>query len=174
MAEKTSLLSAAELEALIQSWGARPGRSVDKFLPLVFWYLLVLVAGHAALLLFDPDALARRLTSQPDEFVRISSFLYFRGWWLCGILFLGAVSYLRSWYPAIVFGSLFVAGCMNLLMDVFAIYWEALANPTKTMTVLILLRLIGLWCVFQTVRNARHLPEPRDRANILLPFRKDP
>ena len=33
------------------------------------------------------------------------------------------------------------------------------------------LRLVALWCVYLTVRNASRLPAPKDRANLLLPWR---
>jgi len=41
------LVSAAELEALIQDWGALAHPKVDRFFPLRFWFLLAIAALYA-------------------------------------------------------------------------------------------------------------------------------
>jgi integral membrane sensor domain MASE1 len=107
--------------------------------------------------------------------IRLERFLYFRGWFLLVVLGIGIYSYLRGWYTAIVFSAFLLLGLVNLLFDLFTVYPEKLANPTPTFTVLMALRLLAVWCVYLTVRNASRLPDVKDRANILLPFRaKDP
>ena len=41
------LVSADELEALIQDWGANPHLSIDRFFPVRFWLLFTLVLMFA-------------------------------------------------------------------------------------------------------------------------------
>ena len=169
------LVSAAELEALIANLGADSDASTDTWTPLRFWYLGLLVAGYVVALLLAPHLLAQNLSTDPQEVIRLARFLYFRGWFLFVVFGMGAYSYLRGWYTAIVFSSFLLLGLVNLLFDLFTVYPEKLANPTPSFTVLMVLRLLAVWCVYLTVRNASRLPDVKDRANILLPFRpKDP
>ena len=167
----TPLVSAAELEALIANLGARPDDAVDKWMPLRFWYLSAIVSVYAIVLLFWPHVVSQQLSMDPMEIARLEPFLYFRGWFLSIVLGVGMYAYLRSWYTAIVFSAFLVLGLGNFLFDLFTVYPEKLADPTPLFTFLLSLRLVALWCVYLTVRNASRLPEPKDRANLLLPWR---
>ena len=167
----TPLVSAAELEALIANLGARPDDAVDKWMPLRFWYLSAIVSVYAIVLLFWPHVTSQNLSVDPMEVARLERFLYFRGWFLSIVLGVGIYAYLRNWYTAIVFSAFLVLGLGNLLFDLFTVYPEKLADPTPSFTVLLSLRLVALWCVYLTVRNASRLPAPKDRANLLLPWR---
>ena len=169
------LVSAAELEALIANLGAHSDAPTDNWTPWRFWYLGLLVAAYVVALLLAPQSLAQALSTDPLEVIRLERFLYFRGWFLLVVLGIGIYSYLRGWYTAIVFSAFLLLGLVNLLFDLFTVYPEKLANPTPTFTVLMALRLLAVWCVYLTVRNASRVPDVKDRANILLPFRaKDP
>lgn len=173
MAERnTPLVSAAELEALIASLGAGAGDSVDKWTPWRFWYLSLIVLCYAVLLLVWPQVVAQNLSTDPLEVARLERFLYFRGWFLSAVLGVGVYAYLRSWYTAIVFSAFLVLGLGNLVFDLFTVYPERLAAPTPAFTLLLALRLVAVWCVYLTVRHASRLPELKDRANLLLPFRR--
>ena len=165
------LVSAAELEALISNLGADAQAPTDTWTPLRFWFLGLLVAGYVVALLLAPQQLAQNLSTDPLEVTRLERFLYFRGWFLLGVFGIGMYSYLRAWYTAIVFSSFLLVGVVNLLFDLFTVYPEKLANPTPSFTVLMALRLLAVWCVYLTVRNASRLPDLKDRGNILLPFR---
>ncbi|MEN9624196.1 hypothetical protein [uncultured Limnohabitans sp.] len=167
------LVSAAELEALIQGWGYSPNQSVDKFFPIRFWYLFGITFGYGLLLLFNSSHVAQNLSAEPVEVLRISRFLYFRGWFLCAVLCIGTFAYLRNWYPAITFSGIFIVGCVNFVFDLFNVYAEVLANPTPKTTVALIARLLALWVVFLSVRNAGRQPDLKDRLNILLPFKRD-
>lgn len=172
MKEHTSLVTAVELEALIRDWGALPGTEVDRFFPIRFWYLFVITSGYGLWLLFSADTIALALSSQPAEIVRLTKFLYFRGWFIAVILTIGGYSYFKNWYPAIVFSAIFLIGCVNFAFDLFNIYAEILAKPTPRTTLMLILRLVALWFLFLSVRNASRLPDLKDRVNILLPFKR--
>lgn len=167
------LVSAAELDALIQGWGASPHLPVDKFFPLRFWYLTVLVCTYCMWLLFWTDSAVQRMTIDPGEAVRMGRFLYFRGWFLLTVLAIGLYAYLRNWYPAMVFGALFLMGCVNFVFDMFNVYAEVISRPTPRLTLMLIFRLLGLWFVYLSVKNASRLPDVKDRLNILLMFRKE-
>ena len=100
-------------------------------------------------------------------------FLYFRGWFLLIVMSLGLYSYLRDWLPGIVFSAIFLMGCVNLVFDMFNVYAEVLANPTPRLTLMLIIRLIGLWFTYLTVKNSSRLPDVKDRFNIMLPFKRD-
>lgn len=167
------LVSAAELDALILEWGYNPNQSIDRFFPVRFWYLAALAFLNSMWLLFFTDDIAKLMTSDPTELVRMGRFLYFRGWFLMGVWAMGVYSYLRNWYTGIVFSSMFMVGCVNFVFDLFNIYAEALANPTPRITLMLIVRIVGLWFVYITVKNSSRMPDVKDRMNILLPFKKD-
>ena len=166
------LVSAAELEALIQGWGASPHKSVDRFFPLRFWYIFSVILIAAVWLLFNTQDIAKSLTEDPDNLIRLQNFLYFRGWFLLIVLVIGCYAYFRSWYTALVFSAFLLLGLTNLVFDLFTVYPERLARPSPFFTLFLLVRLAMLWSVFLTVKNASRLPEEADRINVLLPFRK--
>jgi phosphoglycerol transferase MdoB-like AlkP superfamily enzyme len=168
------LVSADELEALIQDWGANPHLSIDRFFPVRFWLLFTLVLSVSTWLLFKANALALTLTTDPEYIQRLSNFLYFRGWFMLTILVIGCYSYFRDWYVGIVFSALLLMGGVNLVFDLFTIYPERLEKPTPMFTVLLLVRISALWMLYVTVKNSSRLPPLRDRVNILLPFKRLP
>lgn len=173
MKDSKPLVSAAELDALIQGWGASPNQSVDKFFPLRFWYLSVLALSFCVWLLFWTDTVVQRMTADPSDMVRMGRFLYFRGWFLLIVLSVGLYAYLRNWFPGIVFGAIFLLGCVNFVFDMFNVYAEVIARPTPRLTLVLILRLVGLWFVYLSVKNASRLPQVRDRMNLLLPLKRD-
>ena len=166
------LVSAAELEALIQDWGTVPNQSVDRFFPVRFWFLLAIAASYAFWLLFAPDAVARSLSSEPVEIARLSKFLYFRAWFLIFMLSLGLYAYLKNRYLGIIFSVILLIGRVNFVFDLFNVYAERLAQPTPRLTLLMLLRIVALWFVYLSVKNVSRLPPLKDRFNILLPFKR--
>jgi len=166
------LVSAAELEALIQDWGAGPNKLVDKFYPLRCGYIFALTFFYCIWLLFWTDSAVHRMTSDPAEMVRIGRFLYFRGWFIAVIMMVGLYAYLANWYPAIVFGGLLLVTCVNFVFDLFNVYAEVIAHPTPRTTLMLILRLIALWFVYLNVKNSSRFPDTKDRMNVLLMFRK--
>lgn len=130
------LVTAAELEALIHNWGASPNKSIDKFYPARLIFNFVVMALAAFWLLIDSENIARTLSVDADNIERIKNYLYFRGWFVLGILTLGCYAYFQSWYPAIVFSCCLLIGAMNLVSDLFTIYPERLANPTPILHVI--------------------------------------
>ena len=168
------LVTADELNALIEDWGALPYDSVDKFYPVRFWFLFVLMFGFSAWLLFNTDAVARSLSSQPMEVERIARFLYFRGWFLSVSLLVGTYIYYKNKYLALVLSGMFLVGCVNFVFDLFNVYAETLSRPTPKHTIGMLLRFVAMWFVYLNIRNASRVPDLQDRFNILLPFRRNP
>lgn len=168
------LVSAAELDALIMSWGENPtAPPIDKYFPLRFWFLAPLTLFYGFWLLFFTEQVAHLMTSDPSELIRMGRFLYFRGWFLTAVFIIGVYSYLKNWYMGIVFASLFLVGCVNLVFDLFNIYAEVLSNPTPRVTLMLIARIAGLWFTFLSLKNSSRIPELKDRFNPLLPFRKD-
>lgn len=173
MKETKPLVSAEELEALIQGWGAMPSQSVDKFYPVRLIYAFIVILTAALWLLFDSGNLSQSLTQDPLNQARLQNFLYFRGGFILGALALGSYSYLRNWYPAIVFSGALIAGLTNLVSDIFTVYPERLANPTPFFTMLLLVRMTLLWVLYMSVKNASRMPELKERANLFLPFKRN-
>lgn len=174
MQDNKPLVSAVELEALIQDWGASPYLQADRFFPLRFYFLFSVVLGTAVWLLFDADAVALSLTQEPNNLRRLQNFLYFRGWFLLSLLALGTYAYVRNWYPAIVFSSFLLLGLTNLVFDIFTVFPERLASPTPLFTLFLLLRLCCLWVIFMSVKNASRIPPMHDRLKLALMFRRHP
>ena len=172
MKEAKPLVSAQELEALIQGWGAVPSQSVDKFFPARFFYAFLMILIAALWLLFDSASAAKMLSPDPVNQARLQNFLYFRGWFMLSALTVGSYSYLRNWYPAIVFSAALVVGLTNLVSDIFTVYPERLANPTPFFTVFLLMRLVLLWVFYMAIKNASRMPEIKDRTNLFLPFKR--
>lgn len=168
------LVSAAELEALITGWRQTDTPSVDRFFPMRFWFLATVVLIYAVALLLYPHVIAARLTSEPLLAHQMANFLYFRGWFLTGVLSIGFYAYFRNWYPGIVFGAFTLVGGINLVFDLFTVYPERLANPDLPFTLLMLIRLLALSMVYVCMRHAGCLPDAKDRWNVLLPWKKDP
>lgn len=172
--ERASLLSAEEFEALIQGWGIQPNQQpIDKFFGLRLAFVFFFMAAISLWLLFDTEHVATILTHDTQNIESLQNYLYFRGWFVLGILGLGVYSYTRGWYTGIVFSLFLVTGTMNFISDLFTVYPERLANPTPFFTVTILARLTVLWILFISIKNISRMPERQDRWNIFLPFQKD-
>lgn len=172
MKQDKPIVSAAELDALIQGWGSMSNQSVDRFFPLRFWFVTLITVFYCVYLLFWTDAVAQRMTSDPAEVVRMGRFLYFRGWFLLVVIVLGLYAYLRNWYTAIVFSALFLLGCVNLVFDMFNVYAEVIARPTPRVTIMLMLRLTALWFIYLSVKNVSRMPDVKDRMNVLLIFKR--
>ena len=108
MADKQKpLVSAAELDALIMSWGENPtAPPIDKYFPLRFWFLTLVSFSYSMWLLFFTENVAMRMTSDPSEIIRMSRFLYFRGWFILIAIIVGLYSYINNWYLGITFLSM--------------------------------------------------------------------
>ena len=172
MDKEKPLVSADELNALIAGWGETPDKSVDRFFPIRFWFV-VFVAGIFVLrLLFTPGEMAAKLSSDPAEVARLTNYLYFRGWFLMCAVAVAFYAYIFNWYASIVFFSGLLIGSANLISDLFSVYAEQLRTPTPTLTVQLLVRILVLWLVYVSIKNMSRLPERKDRLNIFLPFRR--
>ena len=164
------LVSAQELEALIEVWGTSRTRRVDHYYPLRSWFLILVVSCHGLWLLFFPEQAAAQLYPDPTIAEHLKGYLYVRGWHM--LIILGFVlTYLRGWYVGIVFAALTLLGVVNLMLDLFSLYAFRLSHPNAQFTVLMGIRLLALACVFLNAINAGRLPERKDRLNLLL-FRR--
>jgi len=172
MKNNNQLLSAAELEALIQDWGSTPNQSIDKFFPIRTWYLIGTSLFYVIWILFNSHEVAARLAVEPVEILRISKFLYFRGWFLGVVVCIGLYAYWKNFYPALILSCIFLVGSINFIFDLFNVYAEVLADPTPIVTVGLITRFMALWFVYLSVTNSSRLPDVKDRFNILLPFRR--
>jgi hypothetical protein len=170
--KKENSISAAELEALIQGWGSNSEKSVDRFFPLRFWYIISLALFYSMWLLFANESAVQRMTTDAGDAVRMGHFLYFRGWFILGIVALGFFAYLKNWYPAIVFSCLFLMACMNFVFDLFNVYAAAISQPTPQLTLMILARFVVIWFLYLSVKNSSRPPDLKDRLNLLLFSRK--
>jgi hypothetical protein len=164
------LVSAQELEALIEGWGTSRTRRVDCYYPLRSWFLILVVGLHGLWLLFFPAQIAGQLSPDPSVADYLTGYLYVRGWYM--LIILGFIlTYVRGWYVGIVFSALTLLGIVNLMLDLFSLYPYRLSEPNAQFTVLMGIRLLALACVFLNARNAGRLPERKDRLNVLL-FRR--
>ncbi len=164
------LVSAQELEALIEGWGTSKTRRVDRYYPLRSWFLILVVSFHGLWLLFFPSQAAAQLSPDPSIADFLTGYLYVRGWYM--LIILGFIlTYVRGWYVGIVFSALTLLGIVNLLLDLFSLYPYRLSHPNAQFTVLMGIRLLALACVFLNARNAGRLPDRKDRLNLLL-FRR--
>lgn len=167
--DNPTLISAEELEALVSGWGASSSRDVDVYYPLRIWFLILLCLTFATGLLFNSPYLSIFLVSEPELADRLVPFLYFRGWFVLGMLGIGLYAYLKNWYTTQVFSIFTVVGCVNLVSDLFIIYPERLAQPTTAFVVLLMARLLALGILFLNAKNARRMPDLADRLNLFLP-----
>jgi len=172
MKENKPLVSASELDALIIGWGETPSQSVDRFFPLRFWYLFLLTGSYAVWLLFWTDAVVNHMQAGPGDATRMARFLYFRGWFLLTVLAVGAYAYFNDWYFGVVFLGIFLLSCVNFAFDLFNVYGNVIAHPTPRVTIMLLIRMVGMWMTYLCLKNASRLPEVKDRMNIMLPFRR--
>lgn len=170
--DQKPLVSAAELDALIQGWGAIPNQPIDKFFPLRFWFVVLIAGAYALRLLFFPEAVAARLSSEALEVARLGKFLYFRGWFLVLAMCLATYAYVKNWYLGIIFFCVLLIGGVNFIFDLFNIYAEQLSKPGPMLTLLLLMRLMILWMVYTSLKNVSRLPQGKDRVNIFLPFKR--
>jgi hypothetical protein len=167
----TPLVSAAELDALIAGWSTQSNREVDVYFPLRAWFLILVCLTFATGLMLKSPQMSIFLTSDPEMAKRLMPFLYFRGWFVVGVLTIGLYAYLKNWYPSLMFSILTVIGCVNFVSDMFIIYPERLANPTASFTFLLMFRLLGLVFIFLCAKNSGRMPDPADRLNLLLPLK---
>ena len=172
MKENKPLVSVDELNALIAGWGESPDKSVDRFFPLRFWFVVFVAGVFVLRLLFTPGEMAANLYSEPAEVARLTNYLYFRGWFLMCAVAVAIYAYIFNWYASIVFFCGFLIGSANLVSDLFSVYAEQLRTPTPGLTVQLLVRILVLWLVYVSIKNMSRLPERKYRMNIFLPFKK--
>ncbi len=167
-----SKVSDVELDALITPIGNSSEQSMDVWAPARFWFMFAVVLSFALWLLTSPAQIASTLTLIPIEAKRLTTFLYFRGWFLVLTLLVGSYAYLKNWYTGLVLGALALISAMNILFDLFTIFPDLIANRSPFFTGIVLLRLVVLFMALSIVFNRSRLPVGSDRANLFLPFRK--
>jgi hypothetical protein len=173
MNKSNPLVSADELEALIQDWGSSNTKGVDNFYPLRVLLITFLGLSHAVAMLFFPDELAKNLSANPLEIERIIKYIYFRGWFLFLAVSFGLYFYFKNYYFGVALCALLLTGFINLLSDLFNIYGEKLANPTPMFTLIISIRFFCYYLVFLCIRNISRIPSASDRWRISLAWKKD-
>ena len=172
--DSSAMITAAELEALIQGLGELPYNSIDKLFPFRFWCVLAIAFFYCCFLLFWRDVALQRMTSDPVDAIRMGHFMYFRGWFIAFLMLSASYAYIRNWFPAIVFSAIFLVACVNMIFDMFNIYAEALSRPTPELTLMLFGRIIGLWFLFLCAKNASRLPvDVRDRLNLFLFLKRE-
>jgi hypothetical protein len=172
MKKNQPLVSAQELEALIEGWGREPPAPVDRFFPMRVAVICVLSFLFVYSHLFETDWVARHLISDPLRLSSFKTLIVVKG--LVGLLMLllGLHAYLRNWHPGICFSLLFILALFGFVFDLFGIYSEIIGNPTPRFTMVILLRFFVIWFLFDSVRNSGRIPEYPDRLNIFLFLKK--
>lgn len=169
-----SIITAAELEALIQEMGESPHHSVDKLYPVRCGFVFSIAFFYCCYMLFWTDVAVQRMTSDPADVIRMGNFMYFRGWFIVFLISLASYSYIRNWFPAIVFSAVFLVACVNIVFDMFNIYAEALSQTTPELTLMLLGRIVGLWFLFLCAKNTSRLPVGvRDRLNLFLFLKRE-
>jgi hypothetical protein len=166
-----STISAAELDELIKNWGISSPERIDRFFPVRFWLLVVIVGVFLYRLLFDTDRTAHFLSTDPQEIQRLMSFLYFRGWFILVMSIIYAYSYLKSRYFGIISFAIIIIVMVNFSFDLFGIYHDLFDKPPRQLTLLILIRFVAMYCIYCNLSNYQNLPPSSDRLNIFLPFK---
>jgi hypothetical protein len=169
---RAPLVSAAELDALLRGRHGDRTRTVDVFLPLRLWILLIFVSIAAVRLLFFTEDVAALFAKNHDAAADLAPYLYFRGWYLVVVTLIGVWSYTRSWYTGLVFGGLLLSSSVNFLFDAFSVYSFILTHPTPGSTAMLLIRVLLVILGVQCFRASGRLPEPKDRWNPLLFLKK--
>lgn len=172
MKNSKSIVSADELEALLSGTGTERAQKVDVYFPLRMYFLVFVIGSWIIRLLFFTDGIAIQLTQSTESAVKLIPFLYFRGWFLVVILFIGIYSYHNNWYPALVGGGLFLSASVNFLFDTFTLYAEVLGISSVKVTLFLLLRFFAMYVVFLQFRNAGRLPLKQERWNLRLAWKK--
>lgn len=173
MKKDEPLVNPAELEALIHGWGANTqAKNMDKFFPFRYWFVCFVAGCYVIALLFFPDKVAQSLSVHPVEIVRITNFLYFRGWFLAISIVIVTFCYVKNWYLGIVLCAVVLIASVNLVFDMFNVYAEKLSNPSPWFTFLLLIRILCLSMFFISIKNISRMPLSEGRFNIFLPFKK--
>lgn len=173
MKQEKSLITVAELDALIANWGSDENADVDKFYTARLTFNVLVMLPFAIALLFYSTEIAQNLSSDPNYVDRVEHYLYFRGWFILLIIAIGAYSYLRSWYTAIYFSFCLVVASVNFVSDLFILFPEHLAHPTPYTTLSLIVRLILILVMYISVKNASRMPDAKDRLNPFLMFKRD-
>ena len=161
-----------ELDALTFNSANQKYISIDKWAPLRFWFVLVVMASFAIWLLTSPIEIAGSLTKNTVESNKLSAYLYFRGWFLVCSIALGAYAYIKNWHTGLVLGGLAALSGVNTMFDIFTIFPDLLAKRSPFFTAIIVIRVAVILLVLSLVMNRHRLPKVRDRLNLLLPFKK--
>jgi hypothetical protein len=170
--ENKPLVSAAELEALIQGMGNSIRKESDNFFPLRMFILSLVAGSYAFAMLFFSSDLAKNLSIHQLEIERITKYIYFRGWFLVFAISFGLYSYHKNRYFGIVLCGLLLTGCVNLLSDFFNIYAEILSTPTPIFTLILTLRLACYIMLIVNIKNLSRIPPASQRWKISLAFSK--
>lgn len=170
---RAPLVSADELDALLRGRLGDRSETVDVFLPLRVWILLISVCIVTTRLLFFTDEVAAMYSKDQEAAAALAPYLYFRGWYLVVVSLICVWSYSRSWYTGLVFGGLLLSSSVNFLFDAFSVYSFILTHPTPESTAMVLIRVALMILGVQCFRSAGRLPQAKDRWNPLL-FRRKP
>jgi hypothetical protein len=127
--DEIEIVSAAELEALIQGMGNSIRKESDNFFPLRMFILSLVAGSYAFAMLFFSADLAKNLSIHQLEVERITKYIYFRGWFLVFAISFGLYSYHKNRYFGIVLCGLLLTGCVNLLSDFFQYLCRNFINP---------------------------------------------
>ena len=161
-----------ELDALAFNSVSNNPITIDKWAPLRFWLAFVVMAAFAIWLLTSPVEIASTLTKIPAEEIKLSAYLYFRGWFLVSAITLGAYAYIKNWHTGLVLGGLTALSVVNTMFDMLTIFPDLLAKRSPFFTAIVVIRVSVMLLVISLVTNRHRLPTERDRLNLLLPFKK--
>ena len=162
----------AFLEQRIQARSRSLQRGIDAYFP---WRMAVILSAglfQAVRLLSQPEAIAEFLHDNTHNPFVSAQFIYFRGWFILGVMALLYHAYTRSRYPATIFLLVFCFGCSNLVYDAFTIYIHHWRWPADGRWLSLLsLRVLGLWLLGLCVWHVGQLPHA-DRWNLTLPWHR--
>ena len=171
MNTNNSRVTFKELEALFASPNS-PNVQPDVYFPLRMYFLVGTCLAWVVRLVFFSEEAASQLgkgTAVPVFFV---NYLYFRGWFLAGLISLGVYSYARNWFPGLINLGFAVGGSINLIFDSFSLYhylWDS--HPTS-FTLILVMRITCLIVLYINFLNAGAIPTGRNRWDPFLPFKR--
>ena len=136
------LISAQELEALITCPQENGVEGIDTYFPLKIWFISLFCGVSGAGLLLKSHELASLLAKDDAMVEWLTRFLYFRGWFVCMMVAVGAYVYIKDKYIPLYSLVLLIISIVNFLFDMVVIFPERFGNPTVIFTVSLLFRLI--------------------------------
>ncbi len=155
---KGPLLSKEELDSLSAWRSPAPATRTDRGFKVRMLFLLLVVLSYAVKLLFFPDIAASNYHVGERGDGEMARYFLQRGLFLVFGTVVYLYAYLRDWHFEKIAIGFFSFALAALVMDYFNVYQFMKDTPTQSMTALIGLRLLAVYCLFLNAVRAKQAP----------------